>query len=374
MHFIFFFLILGLYIASCVYIARRMCKATSNKKARIAIIVTISLLTLSFFLQRIIGASAPEWVNRAMYMASTMWLVVVLYTMVMLLVFGIARLIAKKKNGEVPPETPASWWRIAAIVGIVIVSGIINAYTPKLTHYTLHSDKMPNGDTLRVALVSDIHLGYAVRKGDAERLTKMVNAQHPDLCIIAGDLLDGDISTVVANDLVSPLNDITATRGTYAVLGNHEYMADATKADEYLSKQKLTLLRDSAVTVTTNSFNLPPYIRIIGREDLSKERMGGRKPLSEMTCDTCTYTIVIDHQPGAIDESEECEADLHLSGHTHAGQVWPMRMFTKMTYEVDYGYARKGKTDIIVTSGFGTWGPRMRIGNTPEVVVIDITR
>jgi len=373
MHFILFFLIIAIYIVACVYIARRICKTTNNKKAKALVIAVITFLSLSFLLQRLIGASAPEWINRVMYLISTMWLVVVLYTMIMVAIFGIARLIAKMKNGSVPPETPSTWWRITLIVAIIIITGVVNAYTPKLTHYTLHNDNIASGDTIRIALVSDIHLGYGVRKGDAERLVRMVNAQHADICIIAGDLLDGDIRPVVNNDLASPLKNINSPCGTYAVLGNHEYMADADQAEAYLS-ERLTLLRDSAVTTSTNSFKLPPYIHIIGREDMSKNRMGGRKELSEMMSDTCALNIVVDHQPGDINESEEAGADLHLSGHTHAGQVWPFRTLTRMTYDIDYGYTRRGKTDIIVTSGFGTWGPRMRIGNTPEVVVIDITR
>lgn len=370
-----FIIILLTYVFACIYVGKRVTQAIENRTKKIIARIIIAIIATSFFTQRLVSNVMPESINRILYIISTMWLVFMLYAFIITLIFDFARLIAKFKNGEVPPRTMRTTWHTIGIVFIIMLVGIVNAYTPVTTHYTIHSSKMQDGDTLRIALASDLHMGYAVRSGDIERLTAKINALNADMCIIAGDLIDGDIRPVVENDLGRGLDKINAPMGTYAIMGNHEYMAGDADAEAYLRTLKITLLRDSSVTRSTNSFNIPPYISIIGRDDVSARHRGtDRKSLKELDCDTCHIKIVIDHQPMALDESESIRADLHVSGHTHAGQVWPMRTFTKMIFENDYGYSRKNDLNVIVTSGFGTWGPRIRLGNHPEVVAIDIVR
>jgi predicted MPP superfamily phosphohydrolase len=81
----------------------------------------------------------------------------------------------------------------------------------------------------------------------------------------------------------------------------------------------------------------------------------------------------MDHQPYNLELAQEAGIDLQVSGHTHAGQFWPVTLVTHFMYEIDYGLLRKGDTSIIVTSGYGLWGPPLRIGSTPEIVRIKLT-
>lgn len=115
---------------------------------------------------------------------------------------------------------------------------------------------------------------------------------------------------------------------------------------------------------------------IIGRDDLSGKRHNGhpRKPLGELleSLDRSLPLIVMDHQPARLEEAEAAGIDLQVSGHTHRGQMFPNHLVTRRTWELDWGYLRKGATQIIVSLGFGTWGPPVRIGNTPEVVSIRV--
>lgn len=377
MNFVVFFLILALYIVGCIFVGAQLSKCIPNKFGRRLFRWIVGIMSSLFFIHRLVSPYIAEWINRLLYIISTMWLVVIMYAVIVLCIFSVARWVARLRKGSIPPIDMRTFWNTLLIVGIILFCGVMNAYSPKLTHYTLHSDKMKATDTLHIALVSDLHMGYAVRSGDMERLTAIVNAQDADFCLIAGDLFDGDVRPVIEGDLGAPLKKIKTHRGTIAVLGNHEYLGQADIAAQYISSLGITVLRDSAIAVSTTSFDMKPYIWFIGRDDLSSLRIdNGRKnkTIDELNCDTCQYKIVIDHQPARFDDSERIGADLHVSGHTHAGQVWPMRMFTKMIYELDYGYMRKECTDFIVTSGFGTWGPRFRTGNTPEIVVIDITK
>jgi predicted MPP superfamily phosphohydrolase len=83
--------------------------------------------------------------------------------------------------------------------------------------------------------------------------------------------------------------------------------------------------------------------------------------------------ILLDHQPVNLGEAEKEGVDLQLSGHTHNGQLWPLNYVTGLIYEVSYGYKRKGNTQFIVSSGFGIWGPRIRLGSRSEVLLINVT-
>ena len=169
---------------------------------------------------------------------------------------------------------------------------------------------------------------------------------------------------IVLNVSVPYVND-----NTYAVMGNHEYIGNAEEAYKYIQGLGVTILRDS-VAIFGDSL-----VAIVGRDDVSVQHFEQRerKLLSEMVPGDM-MSIVVDHQPMAIEESAEAGATLYLSGHTHAGQVWPMRMFTKSLFRCDYGMYGFENTVGVVTSGYGTWGPRIRLGSNSEVVIVSVVR
>lgn len=63
---------------------------------------------------------------------------------------------------------------------------------------------------------------------------------------------------------------------------------------------------------------------------------------------------------------------MKIYGHTHRGQFFPFNLITRKMYETDWGYLKRGELNAVVTSGYGTFGPPIRVGNRPEVVMIDI--
>jgi predicted MPP superfamily phosphohydrolase len=115
---------------------------------------------------------------------------------------------------------------------------------------------------------------------------------------------------------------------------------------------------------------------IIGREDRDKPRFSSRKRKNTeqllTNLDKSKPLILLDHQPFEMDIKELMGIDLTLSGHTHHGQMWPLNYITKAIYEVSWGYKKKGNTHIYVSSGVGGWGPPVRIGNRPEIVLINL--
>lgn len=358
--FIIFLTVVILYAAACFYVGFRFIRPLATKVLRISASVVYTLFCVLFFAQRAVVGMLPLWLNDIVYTIGTMWLVVVMYGVMLLLVLDLGRLMARLR-GLRKPLTKTTMAFMAALLCLILFMGYRNAVSTNYTRYEFSSQNLPVGDTLTVAVVSDLHMGYAIDQTDIQRMVDMVNASEADMCVIAGDLVDGDLHPVVSQDLGRPLDNIVCP--TYAVVGNHEYIGGVEQAEEYLRSLRLTLLRDSSVVIGG--------VNIIGRDDLSMTRTHERRSVAEMKKDSC-FNIVVDHQPGAIDESVGEMIDLHLSGHTHAGQVWPIRALVKKVFDMDYGFKKQGMTHIVVTSGFGTWGPRMRLGSHSEVVLIKI--
>ena len=163
---------------------------------------------------------------------------------------------------------------------------------------------------------------------------------------------------------------LSAPYGVFAVLGNHEYIGgNAEEAINYLGEAGVKVLRDSAQEIAGSFY-------LLGRDDRSGARFNGvpRQDLKTLMqgVDRSLPNILMDHQPSQLEEPVEQGVDLQLSGHTHAGQLLPIRYITRRIFEDDWGLLRKGDFQIIVSSGYGTWGPPIRLGNTPEVVDIMI--
>ena len=71
-----------------------------------------------------------------------------------------------------------------------------------------------------------------------------------------------------------------------------------------------------------------------------------------------------------IEEAERLGYDLYLAGHTHAGQFWPIRRFTRKMFFLDYGTSKFGNMTAVVSSGYGAWGMLFRLQVSPEIVLI----
>jgi predicted MPP superfamily phosphohydrolase len=198
----------------------------------------------------------------------------------------------------------------------------------------------------------------------------MLKSINPDMVLLLGDIIDGEIGPVLRGDLLQYFTCPKCGDGLYAITGNHEYIGGGNRTIPYIESKGIRVLKDEIITLNGG-------IQLVGRIDKDASRFYGkaRLPLSELMkhADTTKPVILLDHQPFHIDESLSNGVDLQLSGHTHNGQMWPLNYLTKLIYDVSYGYLKKGNTHIIVSSGYGLWGPRVRSGSRSEVLMINIT-
>ena len=215
-------------------------------------------------------------------------------------------------------------------------------------------------------MAADMHFGLLSGRDHAARMVEEINALRPDLVLFPGDLIDDAIGPYEDQGIPAVLQGIDAPLGVYATLGNHDKdEGPPQRVIDAIERAGITVLRDEVATVA-DAFAL------VGRKDRSEP---DRLPVAELTAraDRSKPLILLDHQPYELQAAQEAGVDLSVSGHTHRGQVAPGHLITQRLYELDWGYLRKGSLHAIVTSGYGFWGPPIRIGSRAEIVRIEAT-
>ncbi|HRR16094.1 MAG TPA: metallophosphoesterase [Bacteroidales bacterium] len=373
---LFFIIVFSVYFLVNLYLFIKGYRAVSYFHGNHAIyITTFIILALSFIIGKVTERTHPSVFSDVLNIIGSFWLAFMLYGFLLFFISDIIYLIFRF-SGILPVEKVPEFKKWAYISTIVvslslIVVGFINALIPVTRHYEINISKAACGiKNLRIAAVSDIHLGSIIRKRSIVKLSRMLSDVKPDVIFLLGDIVDGEIGPVMRNDLLKYFNCPKCRDGLLAITGNHEFIGGASVTIPYIEKNGIRILKDEAVVIDG-------CIQVIGRLDRDglRYRNEGRKPLSKLMeqVDSSKPVILLDHQPFNLDEAEKAGVDLQLSGHTHNGQMWPLNYITKKIYEVSSGYKKKGNTHIIVSSGFGIWGPRVRLGSRPEIIVVDIT-
>lgn len=251
------------------------------------------------------------------------------------------------------------------VFGGIYVYGCRNAFQPVIRHEGIVTPKLERGSRLRIALVSDVHLGRLLGRNFAKDAVELINRQNPDVVIIAGDLADGKLNQIIRGNALEPFDWLDVRHGVYMVFGNHDYFDNPVKWQRLLKLHKIKVLQSRSVPILNSA------VKLTGLIDFSRDSSTeGLRQLA--TGNEHVYSILVDHQPRRIPAAEEEKYDLYLAGHTHAGQIFPNRLITYFMYDIDYGRRQYGNMTVIVSSGMGFWGPPARSFTAPEVVVIDI--
>ena len=325
------------------------------KWALTALYVLCFLLMLPYFK---FEKSIPVGLGAVMYELWTSWLIAFLYILLIFIVLDLGRLVHLVPSGFVK-DSAAGTATVLGIVTILLVYGGFHYHHKYREELVINTEKQIE-KPLRIVLVSDIHAGYHNRARELGRWVDLINAEHPDLVLIAGDLVDGHMKPVLEWHYDTVFRKIEAP--VYACLGNHEYIGGEEEARAFLKSAGITLLKDQVA--------LTRGIRIVGRDDLYNPC---RAALWELFEADSTFTIILDHQPYNLEQAKEAGADFQFSGHTHHGQVWPGNWITDALFEKAFGRYRKGNTLYYISSGLGIWGGKFRIGTRSEYVVLQLT-
>lgn len=233
---------------------------------------------------------------------------------------------------------------------IIVILGNINVNTIHLTKYDL-SNKDITKD-VRIAYVSDVHLSTLDNK-KLDDLVKFINDKNYDIFVIDGDLVDEFSTDKKIESVIKELGSIRTKYGNYYVEGNHDLLNNKNRT--LLTSNNFIVLEDDKVLIDNNYY-------LIGRRD-KKDKL--RTDLNRLTYNLDKPAILLDHQPN-IEKNMDSRIIVQLSGHTHAGQIWPLGYFLK------YGYYEDKR--LIVSSGFGVWHNKVRTSKYSEIVEINISK
>jgi predicted MPP superfamily phosphohydrolase len=314
-----------------------------------------------------------------MFVVGSFWIAVMLYGLLALLAVDLLRIIgwaSHIKLDFIHQNYPLSKLVILGIFSLVItailVAGYHRAHHPKVTHVEVKVEKKVGQlSSLRVVMASDIHLGQTTGQKSLARMIDVMNEQRPDLVLLAGDTFDGSPAHIIKKDICVEFDRLQTKYGAYAVSGNHEYIGERETpnsvniAFDYISSHGVQPLQDTVILVDSSFY-------LAGRKDRMDRN---RKTLPELLngIDRQLPVIMLDHQPFQLDEAEQAGIDLHLSGHTHHGQMWPLNYITRKIYEQDWGFFLLVLSKFYVSCGGGTWGASVRTAGYSEIVVIDLS-
>lgn len=259
------------------------------------------------------------------------------------------------------PVRPTGWVVLALFV-LLCGAGSVNAMQLRTKTYALPFDRpFP---ALRIALISDLHLGAFTGKRMMRRIADAVLRCKPDLVIIAGDLFDDRLADVRhADAALAALGRLTTACPVFACEGNHDlFEAKNPARDAFIARAGIRLLRDEAV--------VHAGLNLIFRKD---KRDPNRLPPARLfeRAAPLLPIVAIDHNPAEAESLWAAGADLVLSGHTHGGQTFPGPLLFKLAGVHAYGCRQAGGSVAIVTSGAGTYGTPIRLGVNNEIVLIE---
>ena len=360
MIYLFILLFLGVLFGANAYIFARMAQALPalSTEAKVLIGVCMAIATCGvFFSIALRSGGLPAVLSRGLFQVSSVWLVFLLYMVLALLVTDAMAWMGLK--------IPYRFWAAFSLCLIVLVTGHYRYKHPKVNVVPLSFEKKcTHGNPLTIVAVSDVHLGEGTGRKALARYVDLINAQHPDVIVIAGDLIDNSVGPLYRDRMADELARLSAPHGIFMVPGNHEYISGIESVEQFVKDTPITLLRDSMVT-------LPGNIQLIGRDDKSNPTRISLDTLMAFT-DVTRPVIVLDHQPYGVAKADSLGVDLLFCGHTHRGQVWPLTWVTDRLFEQSHGYRRWTHSHVYVSQGLSLWGPPFRIGSDSELVVFKV--
>ncbi|MEU8180594.1 metallophosphoesterase [Micromonospora sp. NPDC049047] len=343
-----------------------------------------------------------------------LWLAVMFYLLVVLAVLEVpmlvTRLVLRRRLATAepttaapepvlvgaagPPEPPAAdavtapdhdpSRRLLLARGAAIFAGLtatgITGYgvrtalgPPRLDRVQIPLAKLPRSmDGLRIATVSDIHLGPLRGRAHTERIVAAINRLDADLVAVVGDLVDGSVAEL--GPAAAPLRDLRSRYGSFFVTGNHEYYSGVEEWVQEVDRLGLRVLQNQRQEIQARG----GVLDLAGVNDLDADPTGtGLAAGPDFAAalgdrDPSRPVVLLAHQPLAAVEAARHGVDLQLSGHTHGGQMVPFNLAVRLEQPVVSGLGEVDGTKVYVTNGAGFWGPPVRVGAEPQISLVEL--
>jgi predicted MPP superfamily phosphohydrolase len=314
----------------------------------------------------------PAPVRPVVWLGMTV-LAVALYVTIGLVLLALAALVLRVAGR---PEARLRLLRVgtpSALVLTLLVTtyGVVAASRPGVEVHEVQVADLPEDlDGLRIALVTDLHVGALHDEGWTRRVVDLVAGQDPDLVLLGGDLVDGDPEHVA--NYLAPLRDLDPPLGTYAVTGNHELIRGLEEAREWVAAYE-----DLGIDVLANESVEPaPGLVLAGVHDATGTDDLAPDPEAALAgVDPTDVALYAAHEPRQVaDLPAGADVDLVLSGHTHGGQLWPVHLLVPLADPITAGLGTVDGVPVLVSRGVGTSGPPVRVLADPAVDVVELSR
>ncbi len=339
----------------------------SRHVTRYVLVITACFLWASYILAHILDHFHVGLVARILETIGAEWFGIIFLLLVALLFVDLVTL-----SGWLWPRFAPRirGWAIVAAGVLSLIAFVQGHRAPVIEKYEISLPKLPPElDGTVVVLASDFHLGTLLQNDWLEARIQQINAEHPDMIVLAGDIVEGEDPSEA--ELLSSLQMLHAPLGVWSVTGNHEFDEENENQPNVLEKGGVQVLHDRWAEVR-------PGLIVAGVDDLTsrhRQRNTGNsveKALQGRPANA--VTILASHTPWSVETAAHAGVNLMLSGHTHEGQIWPFNYVVSFTHPFLAGQYYVNGMPLIVCRGTGTWGPRMRLWRRGEIARITLQR
>lgn len=333
-----------------------------------ALRIAVLALSFSFVIASLLNFRHSNWFISAFYTLSAVWLGFVNYFFLgACLTWPLWYLLRALGAADNPLVRSALAGGFAAAGLIAGVYGLINARNIRERHIKVELPGLPGQwHGRRAVMMSDLHLGNINKEGFCRKVVVMAARHNPDVVFIPGDLYDG--STARLDELIAPLKELRPRFGIFFSTGNHEEFHDP---GDYLAA-----IRKAGIRVLANQRETIDGLHVLGinyHESTFPLRV--RTTLESLSLGAGEPSILLNHAPVRMPIVEQAGIALQLSGHTHGGQFFPYTWLTRRIFgPFIQGLHNFGKLQVCTSTGAGTWGPPIRIGSAPEIVVLEFVK
>ncbi|MES2413046.1 MAG: metallophosphoesterase [Pseudomonadota bacterium] len=278
---------------------------------------------------------------------------------------------------------------VPALALLITLLGFLNARRmPAVVRVDVPIAGLPSAlQGFTVAQLSDIHVGPTIKRAWLQRIVDKVNALHPDVVAITGDIVDGKVGDLAAQ--VAPLGALKSRHGTFAVTGNHEYYSGVHAWVAELRRLGLTVLMNEHVVLhhgggrgprasygeaQDDSQIMAPLV-LAGVTDYNAHQFdpahrSDPQAAMEGAPPSALVRVLLAHQPRSADAAATAGFDLQLSGHTHGGQFYPWNLFVRFQQPFTNGLHKLKNLWVYTSRGTGYWGPPKRFGAPSEITLV----
>lgn len=343
--------------------------------AAAGLILVMFFMAASLFLSRFTEFAGHDSLARLLGFVAYIWMGLVFLFLCSGLLVDLVHLVSfvlgKVFGSELLRFAPAAKasFLISLILTVTIAAyGSYEARHVRLREVVIRTSKaLPNHGVVRIAHISDVHLGLLLRQERLKRILDKVMKASPDMIVSTGDLVDGQMDSL--NGLDKLLEDIRPRYGKFAVTGNHEFYAGIEHSIDFTRRSGFQVLRGEATTVAGG-------LAVAGVDDPAGpgHRQGrtdaDKRLLSKIPREH--FILFLKHRP-AVGEGAAGLFDLQLSGHVHGGQIFPFGLIVRLFHPFLSGYFPLDQgSSLYVSRGSGTWGPPIRFLAPPEVAIITL--